>query len=335
VTDGREVTFVISAAPVFGPDIVEQLAWPLAQSMIDAVHLGKGLDANGFQQGEVGSEKFDAEGWSSNDQAREDLLKRLATYPAVVMLGGDVHFGYTAVLDYYKKGAAKPSRIVQLTSSPFRNVSKPQIKLLARENPFLQNLETGFSVARLAWNNASPIKLPADAFVSAGRRGRIARSPSLLPADGWPDGTSIPSDGAPDWRWRITVERDSRPDGVRPVGDRQPVLTAAQELVETNALPGYRAVASRHQQMAATRFEFLRQVVFQSHYGLIRLSKSGSDVTLHHVLVSQNAPDSATGAENTVHDVLLSPSTDPAPELTTRTVSTSTTSSSSSTGGTT
>jgi hypothetical protein len=105
-TDGREVTFVISAAPVFGPDMVEQLAWPLAQVMIDGIHFGKGLDAGGFQQGEVGRERYDAEGWSTNELAREELFKRLATYPAVVLLGGDVHFAYTAVLDYYKKGAA-------------------------------------------------------------------------------------------------------------------------------------------------------------------------------------------------------------------------------------
>jgi hypothetical protein len=320
VTDGREVTFVISAAPVFGPDIVEQLAWPLAQSLTDAINRGQGLEANDFQAENIGSEKYDAEGWSSNDQAREDLLARLATYPAVVMLGGDVHFGYTAVLDYYAntKDKTKVSRIVQLTSSPFRNVSKPQIKLLARQNPFLQNLETGFSVARIAWKNASPIKVPDGAFVSPGRLGRLARSPSLLPADGWPDGTTIPNNGKPDWCWRITIQRDSRPDSVRPPLLQQPLLTAAQELQETNSLPGYRAIANRHQTMAMTRFEFLRQMVFSSHYGLIRLSKTGTDVTLHHVIVSQSGPEATTGAENTVHDVLLTPSADPQPTLTTR-----------------
>jgi hypothetical protein len=320
VTDGREVTFVISAAPVFGPDIVEQLAWPLAQSMIDAVHLGKGLDAGGFQQGNVGSEKYDAEGWSSNDQAREDLLARLATYPAVVVLGGDVHMGYTATLDYYarKDDKTKASRIVQLTSSPFRNVAKPQIKLLARQNPFLLNIETGFSISRIAWKGASSIKVPDDAFVSAGRLGRIQRSPSLLPADGWPEGTTIPDDKKPDWSWRITVQRDSRPDSVRPERERQDVLEAASELNETNALPAYRAIANRHQKMASRRFDFLRQMVFSSHYGLIRLTKSGTDVTLHHVMVSQSDDESPQGAENTVHDVLLAPSKDPAPALTTR-----------------
>ena len=320
VTDGREVTFVISAAPVFGPDIVEQLAWPLAQSMIDAVHLGKGLEASGFQAAQVGSEKYDAEGWSSNDQAREDLLARLATYPAVVVLGGDVHFGYTATLDYYARTAdkTKVSRIVQLTSSPFRNVSKPAIKLLARQNPFLQNLETGFSVARIAWKKASTIKVPPGAFISAGRLGRIQREPSLLPADGWPDGTTIPDTGKPDWTWRITIQRDSRSDSARPLPLRQPVIAAADELKEASSLPGYRAIANRHQTMAATRFEFLRQMVFQSHYALIRLTKSGTDITLHQVMVSQSAPESPTGAENTIHDVLLSPSKDPAPTLTTR-----------------
>lgn len=321
VKDGREVTFVISAAPVFGPDIVEQLAWPLAQSLIDSVHLGKGLEANDFQRVNVGTEKYDAEGWSSNDRAREDFLARLATYPSVVVLGGDVHFGYTAVMDYYAgaKDKQKVSRIVQLTSSPFRNVSKPQIKLLSRQNPFLQNLETGFSISRIAWKKASPIKLPTGVFVSGGRLGRMQREPSLLPADGWPEGTTIPDKGDPDWSWRITIQRDSRPDAPpRPSNLWVPKLAPTDELNETNSLPGYRAIAGRHQQLAAMRFEFPRQMVFPSHYGMIRLTKSGTDITLHHVMVSATAIDSPTGAENTVHDVLLTPTKDAAPTLTTR-----------------
>jgi hypothetical protein len=79
--------------------------------------------------------------------------------------------------------------------------------------------------------------------------------------------------------------------------------------------------------MAATRFEFLRQVVFQSNFGFIRLSKSGANVVLQHVLVSQIGPDAVTGAENTVHEVVLAPSTDPAPEVVWRTPQTSTVSS--------
>ncbi|HTE44556.1 MAG TPA: hypothetical protein VK636_04865 [Gemmatimonadaceae bacterium] len=313
-TDGREVVFVISAAPVFGPDFIEQLAWPLAQVAIDAVHFGKGLDATGFQQGDVGVEKFDAEGWSSNDAAREDLLKRLATYPRVVLLGGDVHFSYTATLDYYKDGAPAPSRIVQLTASPLRNVAKPEGKLLMRQNAFLQTLQTEFSIARLAWNQASPIKIPPDAFVSAGRRGRMVRAPSLLPAGGWPAGTVIPVGAPPpDWRWRMQLQRDVRPDSVRPAPLRQPALAAASELNEADALPAYRAITTRHQTMAATRFEFLRQIVFQSNVAVVRLSKPGTDVVLQHVLISQSAPDSVTGAENTVHEVSLAASKEPPP----------------------
>ena len=315
-TDGRELVFVISAAPVFGPDFIEQLAWPLAQVAFDAVHFGKGLDATGFQQGQVGSERFDAEGWSSNDAAREELLKRLATYPRVVLLGGDVHFSYTATLDYYRKDAPAPSRIVQLTSSPLRNVATPRVKLMMRQNAFLQNLETGFSIARLAWNNPSPLKVPQGAFVSAGRRGRMVRSPSLLPAGGWPNGTAIPPGAAPpDWRWRLRVLRDARPESSRPTALRQPLLPVSSELVETNALPAYRAIVSRHQTLAATRFEFLRQLVFQSNVCMVRLAKSGTDLVLQQVMLSQNAPESVTAAENTVHEVSLAASTEPAPEI--------------------
>jgi hypothetical protein len=315
-TDGRELLFVVSAAPVFGPDFIEQLAWPLAQVAIDTVHFGKGLDATGFQQVEAGVERYDAEGWSSNDLAREEMLKRLATYSRIVVLGGDVHFSYTSTLDYYKKNADTPSRIVQLTSSPLRNMSKPQVKLLMRQNAFLQNLQTGFSIARLAWNDPAPVQVPANAVISAGRRGRIVRSPALLPAAGWPAGTTIPAGAAvPDWRWRLRLQRDARPDSSRPAALRPPTLPATSELNEANALPAYRAIAGRHQTLAVTRFEFLRQIVFQSAVALIRIAKTGVDLTLDHVLVSQDGPGSVTGAENTVHSISLAASTEPPPEL--------------------
>jgi hypothetical protein len=314
-TDGRELVFVVSAAPVLGPDVIDSLGWPLAQIAIDTVHFGKGLDGSGVQKANVGTEKYDAEGWSSNDLAREDLLKRLATYPRVVLLGGDVHFACTVTLDYYKKGVPKPSRIVQLTSSPARNTFKAVVKLLLRQNAFLQRIGTEFAIARLAWNGPSPLVVPPGQFVSPGRRGRMVRSPSLLPADGWPANTSFPADKPPDWCWRLRLQRDQRAETARPTALRQLLLATTDEISATNALPGYRAVATRHQTMAATRFEFLRQMIFQSNIGIVRLAKSGTDIILRHVLISQDAPDSVTGAENTVHEVPLAASQEPPPTV--------------------
>ena len=261
-------------------------------------------------------EKYDAEGWSSNDLAREALLARLATYPRVVLLGGDVHFAVSLTLDYYKKGVSAPVRIVQLTASPARNKFRDEVKLLLRQNAMLQLVETEYSASRLAWTESSSLVVPAGQFVSPGRRSRIKRSPSLLPAEGWPAGTAVPSDKPPEWRWRLTVQRDPRPEASLPTALRQQLLAASDELDEANALPGYQKIAGRHQTAAATRFEFLRQMVFKSNIGIVRLSKEASgNVVLSHTLISESGPDAVAGTDATVHEIPLAPSPKPPPEV--------------------
>lgn len=321
LADGRELLFLVSAAPVLGPELIDSLGWPLAQVAIDAVHFGRGLDGSGVQSANIGVEKYDNEGWSSNELAREELFKRLATYDSVVMLGGDVHFSCSLALDYYRSGAARPSRLIQLTSSPARNSFKAIVKLLVRQNPFLQNVGTQFAAARLAWKSGpAPITLPADGFVSPGRRSRIQRSPALLPASGWPAGTSIPEDKKPDWSWRLSLQRDPRRESELPTTLRQPQLPAEEELDPDRALPAYRAVAMRQQAMAVTRFDFLRQMIFHNTLALVRIEKAvdaagGTDLVLTHVLLSEDAPDSVTPAEGTHHVIVLTPSREPAPAL--------------------
>ena len=323
LTDGRELLFVVSAAPVLGPEIIDGLGWPLAQVAIDAVHFGKGLDGTGTQKANVGVEKYDAEGWSSNDLAREELFKRLAPYERAVFLSGDVHFACSLAMDYYRKGVDKPSRLVQLTSSPLRNRFKPVVKLLLRQNAFLQTVAAGFSADRLAWSGPAPITVPPGRFVSPGRRGRMLRSPALLPAGRWPSGTSFQESKPPDWRWRVRLVRDIRPmSQILPAVLRQEVLPAGDELVAPTpanpkaALAGYRAVAARHQRTAVTRFEFLRQMVFQTNIGLVAIGRNAAgDLTLRHTLVSQAGPGSVVRADATVHEISLALSPEPPPKL--------------------
>jgi hypothetical protein len=69
--------------------------------------------------------------------------------------------------------------------------------------------------------------------------------------------------------------------------------------------------------MASERFEFLRQMVFQTNLGLIRLGRDGNgELFLRHTLRSQAAPGSVTFADGTLHHIPLTPSTLPPPELT-------------------
>jgi len=331
LSDGREMLFVVSAAPVFAPDVIDSIGWPAAQIAIDAKHLGRGLDGEGFDLGEIGeeyktalrpnigTEKYDAEGWSANEIAREEFLKRLATYPAAAILSGDVHFSCSVAMDHYRKGVATPSRIVQLTCSPARNQFKAIVKLLTRQNPVLQLVAGALAVNRLAWAAASPVVVPFPSRVSPGRRGRLVRKPSLIPAGGWPAGTAFPADKPPDWRWRLTVLRDERHESELPPRLRQPLFTATQELNPTQALQGYHDIAARHQTVTMDRFEHLRQLIFKSNIAIVRvLRESDGTLRLRHSLFSADAVGSARFAEGTRHETRLAPSLAPPPALETR-----------------
>jgi hypothetical protein len=317
-TDEHELLFIVAPAPVFGPDVIESLGWPLAILLTDIKRRGGGLSQSGPVKREVGVEKFDNEGWASNPQAREDFLKRLATFPRAVILSGDVHYGCSLTIDYWKKGSATPVRIAQLTSSGTRNNFKPIVASLVRTNAMLQNILSDLSGEQLAWNAPPPINIPPNAFVSPGRRARLGRSPVLVPAAGWPKDTTLPATAAPDWSWRAAMVRDIRPDTALPTARRPLNLTAAQELVATAALPAYRAVASRHAQAAATNFDHRRQIVFVPNIGVVRLWKNNADLMVTHTLLTAETPDAITGSANTVHDISLAPSTEAAPTIVTR-----------------
>jgi hypothetical protein len=112
------------------------------------------------------------------------------------------------------------------------------------------------------------------------------------------------------------VQRDPRPETTLPTALRQQLFAASDELDESNALPGYHTIAVRHQTAAATRFEFLRQMVFKSNIGIVRLTKDASgNLVLSHTLISESGPDAVTGTEATVHEISLAPSPKPPPEI--------------------
>jgi hypothetical protein len=317
-TDEHELLFIVAPAPVFGPELIESLGWPLAVMLTDLKIKDNGLSQAGPGRALVGTEKFDAEGWASNPQAREDFLKRLATFPRAVILSGDVHYGCSMAVDYWKKGTATPVRIAQLTSSGTRNNFKPIVAALVRTNALTQPLFSGISAEQLAWNSPPTIGLPAGAFVSPGRLARLGRSPAMVPADGWPNGTTIAPDAAPDWSWRATMVRDTRPDTALPTARRPLNLSPSQELVASNALTAYRALAARHAQAAATNFDHRRLLVFVPNIGMVKLWKNGTDLMVTQSLITAETPDAIVGSANTVHDISLAASTDAAPTIVTR-----------------
>ncbi|MGP4090924.1 hypothetical protein, partial [Streptomyces sp. KR55] len=206
---------------------------------------------------------------------------------------------------------------VQLTASPSRNSFRDEVQAVLRSSALLQRYESDPRPERLAWKGAASIVVPDGQHIGSGRRARMRRSPALVPARLWPAGATLPADKPPDWRWRLSLQRDQRPETARPVALRQPTLS--EELDPADPVAGYRRVAARHAQVAFTHFEHLRQMVFTNNIGLVSVT-GGSDGALHvvHTLLSKDAPDSTTCSDNTMHDISLAPTTEPRPELETR-----------------
>ncbi|MGP4090317.1 hypothetical protein, partial [Streptomyces sp. KR55] len=124
LTDGRELLLVVSAAPVLGPHLIDNVAQPLLQTIQDIAvgakqQFGVPIGPCEPEGRPAGVEQYDAEGWAADTEALEALLGRLARHGRVVILSGDVHYSCSLVLDYWRTGIAPapdppPSRMVQL-----------------------------------------------------------------------------------------------------------------------------------------------------------------------------------------------------------------------------
>ena len=98
-------TIVVAAAPILGSELVEDVIQPLFELL----------------QPGTGARFADFESWSARDRANhQDLLARLAAHHPVVVLSGDVHYGFTTRLTRTEGGVT--TRVAQLTASAAKNI---------------------------------------------------------------------------------------------------------------------------------------------------------------------------------------------------------------------
>jgi hypothetical protein len=95
------VTIVVTPSPAFGTHIIEHVIQP-ASSLLPG-----------------GSAYSDFESWSGVTANHQELLARLAAYQPVVVLSGDVHYGFTGRITYQQQGGT--SRMAQLTAGAAEN----------------------------------------------------------------------------------------------------------------------------------------------------------------------------------------------------------------------
>ncbi len=200
------LNIVVSATPVLGVSIVERF------QSIDQIH-----DDN---------YAYDREAWSLNRDAHQRLLRALRRMPCVVILSGDVHYGFGSVLQYWDESRTHPSTgtIVNFTSSSLHNPTDGVHKaILTIAYPRLfQLLNHGQMppIELFAWD-ATTGKREALRQALAALRSRwshviwavprlfeVLDAPStlILPAHGWPAGSF--DEYPPDHRYRLYYLRD-------------------------------------------------------------------------------------------------------------------------------
>jgi hypothetical protein len=212
----REVplTLVVSPAPVFGHPFIE--AW-VQLKKIKAIEWSERLTA-----------KVDREAWSLDRTAFETLLATLSRFDRVVILSGDVHYGFAGSVEYWDRrdGTERYAHFVQCTSSPLKGedgktrllggvptVTRVPAVLGARMERFLANLSSPPPMAFLGWS-ADPRpprfpRVPRPPRVGPLRRTEPAagrRAPTVLPAS---FAAARVLRAEPEWGYSVDFHADS------------------------------------------------------------------------------------------------------------------------------
>ncbi len=269
LTDNPPFVFVVSPCPVLGLPNFEDLVQPAATAVIA---LAGNNEAN---PGIIGGElNFDYEAWGFNVNGFERLLSKLNSYKKVVLLSGDVHYGATTVLDYWKKGAAEEpsSRMVQLTSSALKNEWIPNVRIL--KSAVVQRILTSFGdgLSKFGWKNQT---VSINGYATARNRHRLGQIISTIPIEGWTPGTTVSP--APDWRWRLKVLKDTNGLEGDPV-EEDLVLENANSMKE-----GYFNIVSRHQKAYIDGKS--PRIAWNSNVGWVTFTEDGDSWKLKHELL--------------------------------------------------
>lgn len=268
------VVLVLSACPVIGPSLMDELVQPAALRVMHIIsNTGKADSGDAGLRKRASFLDRDPEPWVFEPVTFENLLARLETFAAgnpVVFLSGDVHYSTAAVIDYGTR--ARTIRFVQLTSSAFKNM--PALVTVV-DPPLTQRaLTEAIEPARLGWKEDRPVPyaIPEGSTEPPSQLRNLNRSPLLLTADLWPPGTTVTRE--PDWWWAYKPVLDERPeasDSSEPALEPRPALDASiRPLVELPPEPtidDFRELAKWHNE--AVQKLAPRRVVFPTAVCLV------------------------------------------------------------------
>lgn len=322
-----KLVIIVSPVPAIGFPMIEEIA---------QVTLGN-IEGQSSEAGETpgtisATLVRDMEAWGFNIPALEDLLDRMAAYKRVVLLSGDIHYGYSAMLDYWK-GATKEghARFIQLVASSFKQAwpLNPTVLL----SGFTQRLLSAVDrLEKHGWRSAKPT---ATGDVSSYNRAQLRKKPVVLSGHGWRAGASV-SPG-PEWQWRLRILRDTRH---YPEDDQVKIVET--HLAKTRAQtpdgsPDMQAIKKAYPEVLHRDIDYFtkglgRVLAWKTHVGVIDftpVSPGSTELMLNHryfctvrndgmintnqTVIFQKLPVTPPGIapvlrDQTVHSVPLNPS---------------------------
>lgn len=284
-----DVVFVISPVPILGLPMIEEFAQPIV-GMSEVGFKKEGL--NRAPPGVVsGFLKRDLEAWGFNERHLENVVKRLAAFKRVVVLSGDIHYGYSAYADYWKnRETSNHSRIIQLVASSFKAGWSLDFVLL--KSGFAQNLLSSFDYEflRYGWQDK---EVTTNGDIPPRHRKRLRRNPVVLPNHGWPKNTTASPN--PDWVWRLRVAVDESDFEAGKPANEQIILPAdleAEPAAGNTTTQDKTTVKTIYQKMTERQMDrFLkgrsRRLVWQPHVGVVSFfNQAGRTMLKHEYLYS-------------------------------------------------
>lgn len=260
------LTIVVAASPILGTYVYEDVIQPLLRVL----------------QGQSGVRRGDNEPWSTVPAHFQDLLSRLAAHHPVLVLSGDVHYGYTSSATRTEGG--QTTRVAQFTSSGAKNFTFKHSALgqygelglrlgLERVRSFAGY--TALSAADRQRLVGAPPAGTALAWDDLGEviDGRAARdgasAPTALPT---PIATAygLP---APDWSYEIGPVDDPMADYTGPPVDAPWAGWQPDRSLAT-------AEALQHADLA----RLSRMFVGLPNLGIVRVEVAGSTLSVHQEL---------------------------------------------------
>lgn len=293
---------VVSAAPAPGLASFEQLIQPAYVAVS-----GMGAKAGrhpGILKGMISA---DYEAWGFRPASLEGLLDRLSAHKKVLILSGDVHYGFSSVLDYWKGTTRAPkSRIVTFTASASKNEEYGLLHLY--RSALAQKILTGIGdgLEKLGWKDRV---LSVTGPVSMRNRQRLRDNPAVVPTAGWLAGSQV--NRAPDFRWRMKVLQDDTVREGSLITDD--IVVGNEASMDT----GYDNVVLEHQKNFISGVH--RRMVWPANVGILKFEGSGDTLkVIHEFLFAANRrSDKPKVGKHIKHEAVLQASGDAAdrPEL--------------------